>query len=55
MIIVLMKVLSSGPATPSLQRWLNPDLDWLTPYLAKTARAMEVLAESDGEVYHVRL
>jgi Dolichyl-phosphate-mannose-protein mannosyltransferase len=35
-------------------RKLKPDLDWLTPYLAKTARSMEVLAESgDGKVYHV--
>jgi hypothetical protein len=33
---------------------LKPDLDWLTPYLAKTARSMEVLAKSrDGKVYHV--
>ena len=35
-------------------RELKPDFDWLTPYLAKTARSMEVLAESrEGKVYHV--
>ena len=35
-------------------RKLKPDFDWLTPYLATTARSMELLAESpDGKVYHV--
>jgi len=44
----------SHPEFLLFTRKLKPDLDWLTPYLAKTARSMEVLAESsEGKVYLV--
>jgi len=37
-------------------RELEPNFDWLSPYLAKTARSVEVLREdANGKVFHVRM